>query len=381
MRHSIFYIFLIIFFVVLTTANALATIDSSSPQNTSFQWRAGLNGLFMDDALSEARIAGVNANAKLQHKFSERFQANLDFGLVLEAGSTQQLFTEEFRPEQTFYLLDASLTWTPFQFFGIRMGALEQTHHRSPYIFISRFTFPAVLEYLEFKLDRWLISLDAQQAIPVSRSFSTRAVGKEDTPFLLTFKALLELVKPEAEEQGVFGHAHLTVFQFRNLTRGVAQDSRFYGNTVVGIGPQGARFFNDYQGIETGGSAGYKFGSVSEFSLNGNFVNNSKAPASRNKAFYLGAQFTIALNDYAISPSFGAFQTDADASPAYYTAKSIGHNNREGFVTKLNIHLKPERLNLYGQYVTANVAAASPLQADRKYIEIGFVTDYFNIDL
>lgn len=349
------------------------SFSPSAAEAADFKWRAILAGQFMDDALSEAKLVSLRGEVKMTHKFKAPITVRLLTGVLLETGSTQALFTDEFVPETTLTLREATLTWKPFSFFGVRAGGIDQSHHGS-FLLLNEIAFPAIMEFFEWKYNNWNFHINSQQAIATSTSFSTRAVGKEDTPYLLTGSLRIGYNDKKAFAINVRG----TYFQFKNLTRGIAHDSRFYGNTVVGVGPEGAQFFHQYQGFETGANLTYRFHKNWRVLLGNSFLHNQKGPSGGNRGTYLFGGFSYMNPDLQITPRFGVFENDSDSSVAYYSSKRLGHNNRKGIVGGLEVKLPTDHLAIDAQYVTANLINASPIQADRTYYEIRISTDYLS---
>ena len=339
----------------------------------SSEWRAALKGEAMDDRLAEAKLVGLDANTRIFHPFSPILSTNLEIGFRIQTGSVQNLFTDEFRPKQSLLLSEARINWDPFEFFTLNVGAINQSHFGSP-IFIDNHSFPALQEKFHFGLGSGNLELSAQQAIPTSRSFSTRAIGKESTPFLSSASVKWLYEDPAAWEFSVRG----TYFQFKNLTRGIAQDSRFYGNTVIGLGPEGAQFLNKYEGFEAGADISFKLNSKWQLFAGNSFLQNSKAVASSKRGTYFFGGFTYNGSRMSVTPSFWAFNVESDSSPAFYTNKAFSHNNRKGLKAKISVHLNPEKLTIDAEYVNSSTIKASPTQSDRKYVQLKLTMDYMS---
>lgn len=347
---------------------------SKAAKRTRAEWKAALGGRFMNDSLSEAKVVGLVGSARLFHAFSDILTTNLEAGVTLETGSTQQLFTDEFRPQQALSLTEARVNFLPARWFKLYLGALDQSHHGSP-IFISSKTFPAVLEYFTIPgLGRWQVSANAQQAVPTSQTFSTRSIGKEPSPMLYTGN-----LRVGYRHLGVFeATARGTYFTFRNLTRGLAQDGRFYGNTVLGTGAEGARFFYLYEGVEAGVDTTIHFSPTWKLSLGNSYVNNSKAPRPKNRAQYVFGGVRYAGERFHVMPQFGWLRAESDASPAYYTSRVFAHNNRKGYTAGLQVRLVPERIVFDALYVKSKVIEVTPVQVDRTYVEVKLSTEYMS---
>lgn len=346
--------------------------SSNAANATTYEWRASLGGTFVEDALSEAKLISLRGDVRMFHEFNSPLSVNVEAGVLLETGSTQALFTDEFVPETTLKLREARLNWNPWSFFGVQAGAINQRHHGSP-LLVDGFSFPAIFEFLEWKPGNFIFQVNSQQAIATSTSFSTRAIGKEDTPYLITGAIKAKYLSPSDK---VSLATRATFFQFKNMTRGIAHDSRFYGNTVVGIGPEGALFFHEYQGFELGIDSKFTLFENFRLELGNSFIRNPKAPKSNNQGTYYFTKLTYFDENIEISPKFGVFKNESDSSVAYYNSQSLGHNNREGITAGFSVHLPKDKLWIEGSYVKSDLISVSPIQADRTYYEIHVITDY-----
>lgn len=357
--------------VVLVLATGM--VSPLSSMAAEFDWRAVLAGQFMDDALSEAKIVSLRGDVRMKHQFKAPILVHIEAGVLLETGSTQTLFTDEFDPERTLTLYEAKVLWKPFSIFGVQTGAINQNHHGSQ-LFINDIAFPAIMEFFDWKYNNWKFNINSQQAIATSTSFSTRAIGKESTPYLLTGAVKIGFNDRKSFAFNLRG----TYFQFKNLTRGIAHDSRFYGNTVVGIGPEGARFFHSYEGIEAGANISYNLHKNWRLLAGNSYIRNQKGPSGGNIGTYFFGGFSYIQDSYRITPRFGFFNNESDSSVAYYTSKRFGHNNRKGFAAGLEVKLPNDKISIEGQYVQADLINASPIQADRTFYELRIATDYLS---
>jgi len=312
---------------------------------TRAEWKAGLYGRSTDDRFSSSKTVGTLALLKVDHEISESLKAFFLGGVALETGSSSALFTDEFEPKSHFILGEASLQWKP-NAFSAKFGALDQSHHESP-LLLAGGTFPAALAALDLQQQGWIFHLDAQGAILTSRTFSTRATGKENTPTLATQKAVAGY---KTDKTSILLRA--THFEFRNLTRGMAQDSRFYGNTVSGIG-NASQFVYNFQGFEFGPTLSIPLFSSLQWTLGGSRVHNNKGPVENNQGLYGFTELEYQQTTFSVAPKIEWYRNKTDSVPGYFSEAEFGHNNRKGLgaglrieLPKLQIELKARRSNL-----------------------------------
>jgi hypothetical protein len=321
----------------------LAALLLSGPAlaQTKAEWKASLYGRSTDDSLSSSRTVGVGVFAYIRHQFTENFEAKVLGGALLETGSSSSLFTDEFEPKSRLFLQEASLRWKPFQPLLLIAGALDQRHHDSP-LLIDGGTFPAAMLSLDPNLGSWIAHFDAQAAIPTSRTLSTRATaGKENTPTLFTEKA----VAGWNERGGARALLRVSHFQFASLTHGMAQDSRFYGNQIAGIGAASV-FVYQYEGFEAGPDFLFPLGGRLFAGLGGSFLNNGKAPSGRNQGLYAYADLAYRGEKFSLRPRFEWYRNEADSAPAFYSSPEFGHNNRRGYGAALRFGMPEAKLEI-----------------------------------
>ncbi len=289
---------------------------------TEAQWKAGLTGRSTDDRFSSSKTASAFGILKVDHSLSDSLQAFFLGGFSLETGSSSALFTNEFEPKSSFFLGEASLAWTPDPLL-LKVGALDQSHHNSP-ILMAGGTFPAIFAGANFDSNGYVLALDAQGAVLTSRTFSTRATGKENTPTLATQK-----IRAGYEKDDLALFLRASHFQFRNLTRGMAQDSRFYGNTVSGVG-NASQFVYQFQGFEFGPELQIPLTPQFQWNFGGSRVQNSKGPKDNNRGLYGFTELEFRTKEFSLAPKFEWYRNETDSVPGYFSDAEFGHNNRRG---------------------------------------------------
>lgn len=364
------------FFAITTLLLASATsasAEESGEPRTKAEWKAALYGRSTDDSQSASRTAGAAGIVRLQHRLHESLEAFLQGGASFESGSASSLFTNEFEPRSRLFLQEASLRWRAWGPASLKAGALDQQHHQSP-LLISGGTFPAAMAILDWRPEGgWLVKLDGQAAIPTSRTLSTRATGKETTPTLFTQKIVLGWSDPEA---GAHSLLRASRFQYRNLTRGIAQDSRFYGNTVTGIGAA-SRFRYAYEGFEAGPDLSWRLFKGLSLQLGGSYLQNTSGPRSTDEGAYAYAGLEIQTETFSLAPKFEWYRNQADSAPAFFNSAEFGHNNRKGAGASLKLALPKAGIEIELKGRRTRLLNSSAFQRDRfDYLELSVEVPY-----
>ena len=327
----------------------------------SLQWGASLLGRSTDDSFSSSRTVGVRALVNGKRDLADGLDAKFLGGATFETGSSSSLFTNEFEPKSRLLLKEASLNWRPKQFL-VSAGALPQ--FISPLVLDSG-TFPAALAKYEGRWNRFFLRADAQAAIPTSQTLSTRSTGKENTPSLLNQSAAVGFSSVQFGAQW-----KLTHFQFKNLTRGLAQDSRFYGNSVTGIGAA-SQFFYDFDGIVTGPDFAIALGKNYVWEMGGSALQNSKGPKSANLGYHAYADLLVRYPTFSLKPKIEWYRNEADSSPAYFSSSEFGHNNRVGYGGSVKLDLKTSGLSMEAKFRKSDLINNNTFQKNRfTYFEL-----------
>lgn len=322
------------------------------------QWKANLYGLSADDSYSSSKVVGAKALLKIHHEFSDSFAAKFRGGVQLETGSSSALFTDEFAPASKLLLEQASFDWKIFNPFKIEAGAVDQSHHKS-ILLVNGGTFPAALGNLDFKFSEFKFYLDGQGAIPTGKNLNSKSSGKEATPLLLTQKAVLSWERNENNFS-----LRATHFSYENLNRQIAQDSRFYGNSVSGIS-SASSFIYKYSGFEVGPDYQIKWGKNLFWNGGFSYLYNQKAPKSQNAGLYAYTSIRWENEDISLSPKAEYYRNEADSAPAYYSSAEFGHNNRVGHGAVLNLSLLKTKLDFEFKYRNSELIDRNAFQKNK----------------
>lgn len=317
------------------------------------QWNASLSGRSTDDSFSSTKTVGLAFRIRAQKNLSEALWFKFQGGAILETGSSSTLFTNEFEPKSRLKLEEASFN-SRFSIVQISLGALR--HSLSPLV-LKGGTFPSAYAALLPVWGKFYSKAELQGSVPTSSTLSTRSTGKEPTPTLFTSTGSVGWRDKSAQFAGL----NLSYFQFSNLTRGIAQDSRFYGNTVTGIGAA-SRFLYQYSGFVGGPSALFAINNHNLVGAQLDFSQNDKGPRNSSRGLYGKIEYIYRDQDFAVRPQLEWYQNEGDASPAFFSHEEFGHNNRKGFGTVVRVELKQTKLNFELKYRKTNLMEANTFQ-------------------
>jgi len=317
------------------------------------QWNASLAGRSTDDSFSSTKTVGLAFRLRAKKNLSQALWLKFQGGAILETGSSSTLFTNEFEPKSRLKLEEASFN-SRFSIAQFSLGALR--HSLSPLV-LKGGTFPSAYGALLPVWGNLYSKLELQGSIPTSNTLSTRSTGKEPTPALFTTTGAFGWRDKNAQFAGL----NLSYFQFNNLTRGIAQDSRFYGNSVTGIGAA-SRFPYQYAGFVGGPSALLAINNHHLVGAQLDFSQNDKGPRNSSRGLYGKIEYIYRDQDFAIRPQLEWYQNEGDSSPAFFSHEEFGHNNRKGFGGVVRVELKETKLNFELKYRKTNLIEANTFQ-------------------
>lgn len=317
----IFLMKLVIYLLPLIFLN-LANAAMFKTPPTHIKGEAGLTGTTVDDQQTEARVVSFSFFTNIKQTLVEGVEAQIIAGAVLETGSNESLFVDEFKPRQDLVLKEASLNYRPIEQLSLKLGALNQGEYKSP-LLLTDSAFVAAKESLDFEVGDYIFGIFLTQSVP-SNHFLTNRLGSVDegAPSLL-----MEGVRIHLAGDVMFFKAQAMRFQYNNLSANVAYSSQFLGNSTGGSSQSTTFFLYDYQGYNASFEMGINLSEQINLNFRGQYLYNDKAPDGRNKGTLISAGLEV--NHFNVSVEY--FDNESDASPAFYNSPLYGHNDRNGF--------------------------------------------------
>lgn len=300
-------------------------------------------GLNVNSPMNETQAMGVAFLGGVHAEFSKQLQFIFQGGLYLETGAQKSTLLNEYAPEKDLLLYEARGIYRPFKSLTLEGGAINQSYLDSP-LFLDKLAFLGTRQKLEFNL--WANSnvvLDFTQLVPDNKTMVNRIGSiKEGTPKLFIERIALsqKIYKSQLEFYGLY-------FSYRDVSEGIAEQSRLMGNTVKGIG-EDSYFSYQYEGIGLGTRIKQEFGNWSGV-LGLDYIRNNYAPINRDESIrtFIGASYKH------IVLQLGTFRNESDASIAYYNDKDYGHSGMKGKFGTLSYLIPYSELSLKLDYYTA----------------------------
>lgn len=305
-----------------------------------------------DSRFVQARIWSLRPRLKARYKLMDSLVFRADLEGYFESGSNDSLFIDEYRPRREVFLNDAKFAWRPFDNIHLEFGAINQESFNSP-LFLTNTAFAGLKESFHFFLMGIKVKVSAQQTIANNQNLSARLNSvDEGTPRF--FSESIEANYESGDLEFKFGYS---LYQFDNLSRAVAHESRFLGNQVSGTGQDNAAFIYQYQGHNTYARLQFRFMSLN-FHLSGHYTHNNEAPDSRANGLWIMA----GLGYERFFFFYENFESESDSVPAFYNQKFYGHNNHRGHVLGIFFKTSKSRLSFNARYIRAETIKASLYQ-------------------
>lgn len=229
-------------------------------------------------------------------------------------------------------------------------------------------------ESYEFEAENgFRASLISHQAVPTQLGTSNRVIDDNNND------AALILHNANIGFEGERSKIRLSYskYDFYNMTRAAAADSKFLGNEMIGEEGSPFSFFKfQFKGQEVALQLGTKFRKDDQWVIRGAFTKNDEAPDKKNTGWIANSFYEFNFGRYQIRPSFSRFRFESDVIPAFYSSGTLGYLNRDGYSAEIRGKLKPFNLETYVRYVNTNEIEDRLVQSDRVNYSVGLEVSY-----
>lgn len=303
-----------LFFFMLTL-----NLDLGFAQNEKF-WKqldlsSGMRTEVVESEVVKARILGFHFGVDYEHQVRKELDFYLRALAILETGSNDVNGTvAEFEPNESIQLQEGGMRYIPSRWLTLDLGAINQQKYHSP-LLLDAIPFAGISQRLNFGY----FYINLQQSVPNNNNLRRR-IGSVDTgtpTFLMETFGFYWGKKHKLK--GEISH-----FSYKNLSNGVADNSRTMGNSVSGSG-NGTEFLYDFDGLNITLDSSFVLSGV-QLELGGNYLYNDKAPDGRNE----GALAYLGLRGNALGVQLESFRNESDTSVGFYNSRYYGHNNVSG---------------------------------------------------
>jgi len=342
----------LIILLFLLSSNVFSKDLLSSKADTLYL-TMGLYGDTAEGNTTKAKIFGSKANFDYQRFINESLSFHFNVSLTFESGYNESLGVAEYEPLNTLDLRSAGLSYRPVDFYQAEIGSIALSKYNSP-LLLGANVFAGISQKISF----YHFYIQSLYSVPSNNVLTKRTGVVEEGVPLFTMETL-------GFKYGVKSFLHLAIsrFNFSDLPNSTSETSKIIGNSVTGLG-KNSKYLYEFNGIN------FMLDSKIDINLygptfGGEYIKNDKAPEDRNEAQLIRVGFFY--HHYEIFSEI--FESETDASVAFYNSKDFGHNNMKG--SSLGFKYSDDEYSFKARIAKLNPIESNVLQSE---------TDLFSFD-
>lgn len=332
----------------------------------------GVRARSTEDLYVNSKYGGLTFNLIGEARANSVLSANIDILTINSSGAYSSLYTGEGRPLSAIFLNEASVNIAATSFLDFRVGVLNTEFST----ITSTFEGQGFLGYratLYKEGDSLRGELFGSQTVPAS---DTAEVKTSENGINTTLDLAGFSLSTNPKDKGAFtAKFSATAFEFKDLTSSAATDSRYFGNSVVDLGPV-AKFKYNFKGYETAASMKAKFSDTWTSEAMGSYMINQSAPEGLNKGFKYSINVTKEYRQVKYTPLFGYFYNEPDTVPAVYASWNMANANRFGRYFGFNAELLKSKSKIMARWYQANEIEDKSYMADRNIVTLSAEITY-----
>ena len=288
-------------------------------------------------------LVKVEFLGRLKWQLAETLSIHTKGLVVGRSGHTQFIYDRSDRLGG-FHLLEFFFQWFAFPSVSLQHGIIEQDFLSAPLLVTDK-TFPSMIG--EWSVDYFSeVQLKLLFQVAIASNFTEkveRILQLQEAPLFLTSSLFLD---GQNDFFDIAIKEKLTVFHYYNLPPDIANRSRIYGNFINGQGSNSV-FKYSFFGFHNNLSFQKILSDLWALSAGVEFIYNLRAPDTHNEGMRL---YSSVYHNYKetmeIRVTGELFANQSDTSVAYYNSETYGHNNRKGFLAKVESHFFRSGLTL-----------------------------------
>ncbi len=270
-----------------------------------------------------------------------------------------------------FIAKDASMLWTPFTWWQLRGGIIDENFVHS-FMLLEDQSFPALRSTFFYGNGNLRGSLLAEQAVLTFSSNTNNSNQIEETP---TMETVMAETHYNFSGRNSF---KLTAgyWQYDNLPSSVAADSMMTGNTVRRESDTFSVFAYQFHGPEARARLEMGFGPF-DWNLYTEGLQNSAAPSRMNTGWNAGNEFLYLGSKnkkYGLNVEY--FHLEPDAAVSSYNAFEFDRSNRNGVMVMPYFKWGKKQNKLSLRVVSSSPIYNNNPQSDTTQIRLRWETDY-----
>jgi hypothetical protein len=319
-------------------------------------------------ATTTASTVGVGFTWNATTWLKSELKADYQFATGLAA----TVYGSEGSPYTGALITEGSVTLAPLE--GIEIsGGIVETNFNPLYSIYAGDALAGLRERIgTTNKSGWIFGLESYQAVPTQIGTSNRVLDEKNEAYLILNNLNAGYVGERNSIKLAF-----TKYDFYNMTRAAADDSKFLGNTMIGEEGSPYAFFRyQFKGQELALQMEKTFRRDDKLFLRGSYAVNNSALEDLKTGWIGNLRYDLNIGRYKISPSFTQFRLESDVIPALYTRGAWGYLNRDGYQAELRGKLIPFNVEAYARYVNSKEIEDRLVQSDRVNYTVGVEVTY-----
>jgi len=341
-----------------------------SGKDFQFEYSFILLGLQQKSRYENFQIFSFRVYAEMKYRVAEDLVLMVSPFLIFRTGADQAPDGNSHN-STIFIVKDASMIWTPFVWWQLRGGILDENFYHS-FMMLEDQSFPALRSTFYFGNGDLRGSLSGEQAILTFSSNTNTTNQIEETPTL----------------QAVVAESHYNFtsrnklklsagyWQYDNLPSSIAADAMLTGNTVTRQSDTFSVFAYKFHGLEARSRLELGLGPM-DFNLYSEALVNDGAPKGMNTAWNAGTELMYrGSRNKKFGLNFEHFHVEPDAAVSVYNAFEYDRSNRNGIMVAPYIKWGKIQNKLSLRYVASKLIYENAPQSDNTQIRLRWETDY-----
>jgi len=370
--------------VVMSMGQAYGQSEASSSsvakankrlERLAFDWSLVLGAESFTSEKRDLKIGGTRLRTKLGYLLNDNMKLAIEPHFVMATGSVQSIEAAD-KTENKISLRKATLALRPIRPVIVSAGVLNLSQTQSLLAVDTSFM-GAQAELSLIKSAEQSLRLVPLYAIPSNSTLATQTEELEKNP---GYEALLLNYKYNCTQGSSCLSLSAGTFRYTNLPRAVAAKAALGGNTVRTLTDNRSEFIYEYRGLQAALQANADLFWILGTEIEADYVENSEAPSSLNKAYTVGGALTFALpDDQKLSLWGRSFRVEPDATVAYFLSPtSTFGTNRIGYKSEVKYDFNKEGFSIAAQYAESELIYINSAQSREKFVGLKLETHYEN---
>ena len=334
---------------------------------------------FNDQTATNTAITKAKIYAQLNWELNPSLSFYSKALFIGTSGTTSSLYGRADR-QKGLHLLSAVFTYKRNSAFSINFGNIQQSFLQAPLLITDK-TFSSLK--INWFLDHWFKKLPSalalvQLSIP-SNAEQVQNIGQIIKGFPLFAVASLQLKNFSVSDLPFKFFNYFNLWMYYNIPPAVVFNSRVYGNLTDGQSSSESIFLEDFYGLHNHWGLKAVFSQSWAGDLAYEYIKNLGS-AEGNQGDRLHASLYYNYQDFVeIKGTLEYFKNQHNSAIAFYNSEIYGHNNRKGFLARIQFYFYESGVSLGASAVFAQSLLNPAAIGDSISAEVFLTSHYLKI--